>query len=152
MPLTQTEFETLLSDTTKRIEGDLVWQTDEDHSPCFDFRAEVRSESGWPLFVRGSFNPLIPALSYGLILKTDGRIYGLDLGKDHHNPECQQVGECHKHRWTERFRDKDAYVPTDITAAASQPVDVWQQFCAEARIDHQGRMFPPPPSTWGLFL
>ncbi len=54
---------------TKRIEGDIAWQADEDHSPCLDFRAEVRSDSGWPLFVRGSYNPLIAALSYNLILK-----------------------------------------------------------------------------------
>ena len=41
-------------------------------------------------------------LTYALILKTAGRIYGLDLGKDHHNPQCEQVGEKHKHRWSER--------------------------------------------------
>ncbi|MCS6997460.1 MAG: hypothetical protein NZ533_11055 [Casimicrobiaceae bacterium] len=152
MALTQAEFEALLSDATKHIEADIVWQRDEDHSPCWEFRAEVRSDSGWPLFVRGSFNPLIPALSYMLILKTEGRIYGLDLGKDHHNPQCNPVGECHKHRWTERFRDKEAYVPDDITASAAQPVDVWRQFCAEARINHQGSMIAPPPATGELFV
>jgi hypothetical protein len=76
----------------------------------------------------------------------------LDLGKDHHNPQCQQVGECHKHNWTERFRDKEAYVPADITASPAQPVDAWHQFCAEAGIDHQGQMLAPPPSTGDLFL
>lgn len=89
MALSLTEFETMLNDTTKRIEGDIVWQEDEDHSPCQEFRAEIQSWSGWPLFVRGSYNPLIPALSYVLLLKTTGRVYGLDLGKDHHNPQCQ---------------------------------------------------------------
>lgn len=152
MPLTQSEFEAMLNDATKRIEGDISWQEDQDHSPCLDFRAEVRSDNGWPLFVRGSFNPLIPALSYVLILKPVGRVYGLDLGKDHHNPQCEQVGECHKHRWTEAFRDKEAYAPPDITATAHHPVKVWQQFCVEARIDHRGRMNPPPPKTGELFL
>jgi hypothetical protein len=152
MALTRTEFETLLNDGTKRIVGDIAWQGDEDHSPCLEFRAEVRSDRGWPLFVRGSFNPLIPALSYVLILKTEGRIYGLDLGKDHHNPQCDQVGERHKHRWTERFRDKEAYVPSDITASPAQPVEVWKQFCAEARINHEGRMMAPPLATRELFL
>ncbi|MGH8191833.1 MAG: DUF6978 family protein, partial [Rhodanobacteraceae bacterium] len=42
------------------------------------------------------------------------RIYGLDLGKDHHNPQCNQVGEKHKHRWTDQYRDKEAYEPRDI--------------------------------------
>lgn len=88
MPLTQAEFEALLNDASKRIERDIAWQEDEDHSPSLEFRAEVASDSGWPLFVRGSFNPLIPAVSFSLILQSAGRIYGLDLGKDHHNPEC----------------------------------------------------------------
>ena len=152
MALTQTEFETLLNDNSKRLEGDIVWEEDEDHSPCLEFRAELMSDSGWPLFVRGSFNPLIPALSYALILKSTGRIYGLDMGKDHHNPQCSQVGEKHKHRWSESFRDKEAYLPEDITAGAGEPLAVWAQFCAEARIEHRGRMKSPPPRTGDLFL
>jgi hypothetical protein len=151
MALTLTEFETMLADTTKRIEGDIVWQEDEDRSPCLEFRAEIQSDSGWPLFVRGSYNPLIPALSYVLLLKTTGRIYGLDLGKDHHNPQCQQVGEKHKHRWSEQFRDKEAYAPDDIAAPASDPAAVWVQFCGEAAIMHQGRMTPPPARTGDFF-
>ena len=70
MVLSLTEFETMLNDTTKRIEGDIVWQEDEDHSPC------------------------------------------------------------------QEFRDKEAYVPDDITAPANDPAAVWIQFCAEAAITH----------------
>ena len=72
MVLTNTEFQTILDDSSKRIEGDIVWQEDEDHSPAVEFRAEVASDAGWPIFVRGSFNPLVPALSYMMILKTMG--------------------------------------------------------------------------------
>jgi len=146
MALTKTEFETILADTSKRIQGDIVWQTDEDRSPCLEFRAEVMSAAGWPLFVRGSYNPLIKALSYVLILKTAGRVYALDLGKDHHNPRCDHLGDKHKHRWTEAFRDKEAYVPPDITANVDDPVAVWQQFCAEANITHEGVLRPVPPA------
>lgn len=145
MTLTNAEFETILADTSKKIDGDINWQADEDHSPCVEFRVEVVSAAGWPLFVRGSYNPLIGALSYALILKTAGRVYALDLGKDHHNPQCDRVGEKHKHRWTERFRDKEAYVPADITADATEPVAVWQQFCQEARIIHMGQLHSVPP-------
>ena len=150
MALSNTEFETILSDTTKHIEAPISWQEDEDHSPAVEFRAEVQSDTGWPLFVRGSYNPLIPALTYALILKTSGRVYGLDLGKDHHNPDCKQVGEKHKHRWTEKFRDKEAYVPDDITVDASDPVVAWQQFCAEANLTHVGGM-AAPVQTGDLF-
>src|ERR1035437_7752005 len=118
MSLTNNEFQAILDDASKRVDGEIVWVEDEDHSPSVEFSAEVTSENGWPLFVRGSYNPLIPALSFMVILKTVGRIYGLDLGKDHHNPQCNQVGEKHKHRWTEELRDKEAYVPGDIIASA----------------------------------
>ena len=74
--------------------------------PRFEFRVNVDSMSGWLLFVKGRYNAAAGTLNYALILKTEGRIYALDLGKDHHNPQCQQVGEKHKHSWSERYRDK----------------------------------------------
>lgn len=150
--LTNKEFQDILNDDTKRIEGDIVWQNDEDHSPSVEFRADVISNAGYPLMVRGSYNPLIPTLSYVLIHKAFGRIYGLDIGKDHHNPQCNQVGEKHKHTWTEMYRDKEAYVPPDITASVSDPVGVWTQFCKEARLTHNGRLMNPPPVQKSLFL
>jgi len=152
MALTNVEFETILNDLSKRIDGDIAWREDEDHSPAVEFQVEVKSDAGWPLFVRGSYNPLIPALSYVMILKTAGRVYALDMGKDHHNPQCDQVGEKHKHRWTEQFRDKEAYEPHDITLPASDPVGVWRQFCAEARLTHNGTMQVPPQRTGDLFI
>src|SRR3972149_10125941 len=100
MPLTNAEFESILGEETKVVEGDIIWTDDEDHSPSVEFRVSVQSESGWALFIRGSMNPLVGALTFALILKTEGRIYALDLGKDHHNPSCDRVGERHKHRWT----------------------------------------------------
>lgn len=141
--ITQQEFEEILADTSKRVEGDVVWSEDADHSPAREFRVEVRSDAGWPLLVVGRYNPYAGKLSYVLLHRGAGRIYGLDLGADHHNPSCQRVGEKHKHRWTEAFRDKEAYVPSDITAGWDEPVEVWSQFCREARITHQGRMHPP---------
>ena len=151
MTLTNTEFEIILTDESKRIDGDIAWEEDEDHSSSVEFRAEVKSEVGWPLFVRGSYNRLIHALSYVMILKTAGRVYGLDLGKDHHNPQCEQIGEKHKHQWTERFRDKEAHAPNDITVTAMNPVAVWQQFCAEAKLIHDGTMNNPPTLQGDLF-
>ncbi len=108
MSLTDVEFASILNDNTKRIDGDVFWAEDEDHSPAFEFRVNVTSKSGWPLFVKGRFNSPAGTLNYALILTTVGRIYGLDLGKDHHNPQCEQVGEKHKHKWSELYRDKEA--------------------------------------------
>ncbi|MBZ0171340.1 MAG: hypothetical protein K8E66_03080 [Phycisphaerales bacterium] len=146
MSLTQTEFEVLLGDTSKAVTGDIAWAEDEDHSPALEFLVEVQSDAGYPLFVRGSYNPLALSLSYVLIHRGVGRIYALDLGKDHHNPSCQYVGERHKHRWSEVQRDKEAYRPDDVTADVTDPAAVWEQFCKEAGIRHDGRLHGPPPA------
>ncbi len=151
MALTQTEFEVILGDPSKTIVGDIPWLEDEDHSPAAEFRAEVGSDAGYPLFVRGSYNPLAGALTYALIHRGVGRIYALDLGKDHHNPSCQYVGERHKHRWSEVQRDKEAYRPEDVTADVTDPAAVWAQFCAEAGIRHDGRLHDPPSAQGELF-
>jgi len=111
VPLTDAEFTFILNDRTKRIQDDVVWREDEDHSPAWEFRAQVESTSGWPLFVKGRYSSIAGTLNYALILKTAGRIYALDLGKDHHNPQCEQVGEKHKHRWSERYGDKGLGLP-----------------------------------------
>ena len=110
MPLTDAEFAAIMADK-KQISGNIVWNEDEGHSPARVFRAKVESAAGWSLFVQGRYNPLAGTLTYALILRTEGRIYGLCMGKDHHNPQCDQVGEKHKHRWSERYRDKEAYIP-----------------------------------------
>lgn len=149
--MTQVEFEILLEDATKRIDGDIVWSEDEDHSPAMEFRAEVVSESGYPLFVKGSYNPKAQKLSYVLIHRAMGRIYGLCMGIEHHNPSCHHVGDKHKHRWNEQLRDKEAYVPNEIVAPLTDPVAVWQQFCTESKITYNGRMNELPPQQLEMF-
>jgi len=152
MVLEQEEFEAIIEDVTKRIEGDIKWSEDEDHSPASEFRVEVLSDIGYPLFLKGRYNPLTSKLSYHIIHKGVGRIYGLDLGQDHKNPDGTYVGEKHKHRWTILEKDKVAYVPSDITALADTPVLVWQQFCLEAKIKHDGILQSPLPFQYDLFL
>jgi hypothetical protein len=82
--LSQNEFEEIISDLNKRIEGDILWNNDEDHFPAVEFRK--------------------------------------------------------------------AYVPPDITALITEPVTVWQQFCLESSITHNGIMQEPPPLQLDLFL
>ncbi len=151
MPITQNEFEAMIADA-KRVIGDLRWREDDDHSPAVEFRAEVESDAGYPLFVNARYNHLAGTLSHTLIHRSTGRVYALDMGGDHHNPSCQRVGELHKHRWTDQHADKLAYVPADITAPSADPVAVWRQFCAEANITHMGQLSAPPPHQNGLPL
>lgn len=147
--LTQAEFEQLITDPEKYIEGDILWT--KERSTWLGFRVEITSPAGYPLFLKGSYNPIIAALSYHIIHQLSGRIYGLDLGKDHRNPDGKLIGEKHKHRWNEALRDKQAYVPPDINAPADAPVKVWLEFCQEAKITHNGNMTDPPPIQLNLF-
>ncbi|MBW4527095.1 MAG: hypothetical protein KME18_18215 [Phormidium tanganyikae FI6-MK23] len=141
--MTNDEFESLINDTSKHINGDVVWVENLEHSPTVEFRVQIDSDEGYPLFIKGSFNRVISSLTYTLIHRSFGRIYGLDLGKDHRNPDGNLVGEKHKHRWDEVFRDKQAYRPDDITEDSANPVGVWKQFCEEANIIHNGKMDEP---------
>ncbi|MDK2412484.1 hypothetical protein QHH03_25615 [Aphanizomenon sp. 202] len=54
--LTQAEFEEFINYTTKQIDGDILWIEDEDHSPAVEFRVELTSNPGYPIFVKGSYN------------------------------------------------------------------------------------------------
>ncbi len=63
MPLSDADFTSILEDKSKKIVGDIEWLEDEDHSPALEFRAEVKSEKGWPLFIKGSYNSLAMALT-----------------------------------------------------------------------------------------
>lgn len=144
MPISQTEFDAMMEDAQKWIEGDLRWREDPDHSPAVEFRAEIQSAVGYPLWVNARLNRIAGTLSYTLVHRATGRVYALDLGADHHNPTCHRIGEKHKHRWTEQHADKLAYVPGDISATTEEPVRVWQQFCTEAKISHRGTLGHPP--------
>lgn len=139
--LTDAELTIILADATKRIEGDIVWALDEDHSPALRFRREVRSD--WSLFVAGRYSPPAGKLTYALILRGVGRVYGLDIGTDHHNPTCERVGDVHVHRWSEAHGTDFATVPHGIKDSVSDTCGVWRRFCRMAGIDHAGHMRDP---------
>ena len=118
------------------------------HSPnsALDCCRNWYRKSGW-------YNPLSGKLSYAVIHRTIGRIYGLDLGADHRNPGGDLVGEKHKHHhWKEDLRDREAYVPEDITEPWNRPVEVWKQFCNEANLRHSGIMHEPTSMQGGMLL
>ena len=142
MPLTDADFESILGEE-KVIRGDITWNEDSDHSPALEFRADIESSSRHAMFVYGWYSTTSKKLNFALVLKAGGRIYGLDIGAGHQNPGGAQIGEKHKHRWSEWSRDEEAYVPDDIVSDWSDPVAVWREFCIEARIRHDGEMRRP---------
>lgn len=50
-----------------------------------------------------------------------------------------------------RYGDREAYAPDDVSAPASDPVAAWKEFCAEARIRHEGRMERPSATQGELW-
>ena len=143
MTISQQDFESILADDTKQVTGDITWTDDDDHSPALEFRAEVESDTAYSLFVVGKYNPLAGKLSYAFIRRGVGRIYALDLGSEHRNPDGRKVGEMHKHKWRHGYRENFAYIPSDITQPWDRPIEVWNQFCAQAKLHHNGAMRPP---------
>ena len=139
MSLSQQDYDTIMTDDTKFITGNIVWEGNQ-NSPARKFRVDIESSEGHPIFVDGWCNSASGKLSLSIIHRSVGRIYGLDLGADHQNPDGEFVGEKHKNHWVVGSRDKWAYVPDDITESWRDPVRVWRQFCDEALINHYGEM------------
>lgn len=145
MVLTQEEFETLIEDRTKKITEDIIWREDEDKSCSLVFKSKINSESDYPLVIVGRYNSKKESLSYAIIHEKVGRIYGLDIGQNHKNPsDGRRIGRLHKHRWTKKYGDKEAYRPLDITCPATDLRGVWKEFCIESKIVHEGLMTIPP--------
>ena len=142
MTLSKLEYDNIIANETKRIEEDIFWGSDL-NILARKFSIDIDSDVGYPLFLQGWYNPYSGKLSYTIIYRGVGRIYGLDLGSEHINPDGGAVGETHKNYWEPGFKDKWAYEPKDITHPWSRPVEVWEQFCAEANLEHRGAMYPP---------
>ena len=142
MTLSQQEYEAIINDMTKVIYEDITWEGAGNSSMC-QFTVDIQSDDAHPIFVKGWYNPLSGKLSYSIIHRSVGRIYGLDMGADHVNPNGEPVGEKHKNYWVPGRRDKWAYVPEDITESWNRPGAVWGQFCAEAKIWHLGVIHDP---------
>ena len=141
--ITQEDFDALLANPTKRVLGDVAWTRVPGGAPAVGFRVDVLVDPPVPLTVAGRFNPATRKLSYTLIHNRARRIYGLDLGESHRNPDGAILRGTHKHRWRDRWKDRCAYRPPDITAGWDDPVTVWKQFCAEANLRHDGVLEQP---------
>ena len=141
--IAEADIDAIIADESKTIDGDISWLSRPTMTPAVEFRVDVESDGDYPLTLNGWFNPATGKLSFALIVQGVGRVYGLDLGAQHRNPDGERVGETHKNRWKDGMRDKYAYSPPDITAEWLDPVEVWQQFCREARLRHNGTMSLP---------
>jgi len=102
----------------------------------------VRAEEQLPLRLYGRFNPRTGNYTF-IFFHGRLNLRRLDVGKRHHNPECDNVGSVHKHKWTDRFRDKWAYEPSDIQDSASIRENLLK-FLAQCNITLDGHFVEPP--------
>ena len=86
MTMSKQEYDDIINDTTKVITENIVWEGSP-NSPAREFRSDINSYEGYPIFIKGWYNPRAGKLSYAIIHRGVGRIYGLDLGAEHQNPE-----------------------------------------------------------------
>jgi len=134
------EADMILADQSKTIFGDIEWALGD--GPWMRFRAEIVNDFGAPLQVAGTYNPQARKVSFSILHPEVGRLYGLDLGGAHAESGRIVIQGTHKNKWTEEASNH-CYVPEDITATEHEPVRAWEQFCAEAKIDHQGLLHLP---------
>ena len=148
--LNESDVLAIVADGSKTIEGDIVWEAVTAMRLAQRFRVSVASDQWDGLMLQGWFSPAGRKLSYTLFIPEHGRIYGLDLGAEHVNPDGERLRGTHKARWTDEYEDRLAYVPEDITAEWWQPLLAWQQFCAEASLRHAGTMVGLVGTTEGM--
>lgn len=131
-----------MSDKSKRIIENITWKGDKKDSETVKFRVSILSNNDHNIFADGSYNRYLERLSYKIIHKEIGRrIYGLDMGKDHKNPDKTIVKGNHIHEWNEDFEDRIAYSANNIIISkATNPIEVWKEFCRETSINFQGIM------------
>ena len=145
MNFSEENFKLLIMDNSKEILGDIKWENDHNHLGSFIFGKEITSKLEYPIYIKGSFNFKRKTLSFSIIHREVGRIYGLDMGQTHRNRATgKKSGRIHKHTWTDLYKDQFTYVPSDITEPFHNVTGVWRQFCLEARIIHMGRVLGLP--------
>ena len=149
MTFSENDFQILIRNDSKEILGDITWEKDANHEGSLIFVTEIQSDINYPIYLKGTFNSKRGTLSFSMIHREVGRIYGLDMGQNHKNRATgKKTGRIHKHKWTDLYQDQDTYVPSDITKPYNDVIGVWNEFCLESKITHKGRMLGLPDNNY----
>ena len=150
IPLTEDEADRLVA-APKTISGDLVWSHDVDRGWAKS-ELKVASELGVDLRVYSNINMKEPSLfSFALLVNRVFRIRGLCINRGHVNKHTNNEKwwpGTHKHRWTDRCRDRFAYTPAE--SISSDVGEAFRQFCTECAITFDGQIRPLPPRQIGF--
>ncbi len=137
--LTEAEAERILH-LPKWIEAELQWRQNEYGD--WMMRVPVLANEQLPLQWYVRFNPRTG--NYTAILFWQHiNLQRLDVGKRHHNPDCQDVGHIHKHRWTDAAQNRVAYEPEEMSRD-DDAMTTLQKFPAECGITLRVALHNPP--------
>ena len=67
MTLSQQEYHAIIDDTSKVINENIVWEG-APNSPRREFRLDIESNEGYPIFIKGWYNPSSGKLSHSMPL------------------------------------------------------------------------------------
>jgi hypothetical protein len=142
--VTQGEALAILADTTKRIDGDIVWRQHPDITYSVSFRVEVVCSVDRNIVLAGYYNRENKKFYLTLFRRSDGKpFFRLCMESGHHNPSCTQAGDPHLHHWDDEEGDKIAEAATFSTDGGVR--DIWREFCRAANIIHNGILQSPTP-------
>ena len=146
--MTQSEALAIIADTTKRIDGDIVWRQHPDITYAVSFRIEIELDSG-KIALAGYYNRENKKFNLAMFRLGERPFVRLCMESEHHNPSCSDAGDPHLHQWDDDNGDKIAgQVAFNVDGEMS---DIWRAFCDWANIIHNGVFESPPPRQPGLF-
>jgi hypothetical protein len=116
-------------------------------------RGEVQSQTGFELFVEVTWSPKATKASACFFVKRVkplwSRVFGIDLGDDHHNPDCVMTGDPHRHnRWSVKHGARYGTPAPDLQGKTVP--EMFDVFLRECKIQMAGAIVMPPIQG-GLF-
>lgn len=138
--LGESEAERILT-LEKTIRIKLHWQRDE-HGNWF-VRVPVECKETRNLEWYARYNPLSGNYTSILFWQKQTIIRRLDIGKSHQNPDGTRVGRLHKHRLTDKYGDRVAYEPPEMSLVDDM-VTTLGKFLEECNVEPRVNMLAPP--------
>lgn len=142
--ISEKEVEDIFDNCDKIIKEDIKWIQKNDKKYTIEFNVPIEVNYPGKFVLIGTYNYSLNRFTFTILYNNEFRIKALDIGKGHKNPDKKRIGKKHKHKWTDKYKDKWAYEPNDITTGASIE-QIFYEFLKECNIIYTGNKFTIPP-------
>jgi hypothetical protein len=148
--MNRTEFEALRDMTGKRVIGDIrLAQSRATHPLMVAENIRIENADGVDLRMSVTHNPEIGSTTVNVHVPGTGPVCRLDIDGPAHRP----AGRCHKHslqseRCPSRNLPDDVADRGDLSGKSAR--EVFEAFCAMARIVHEGTFVEPGIGSRGV--